>query len=150
MEDNLNFTAPDEKAMKKKEKSLMMAVTITFIVIVILAIIGFLTLNPPKDATQGQVDGTSVRVSGLMPGRVEKFFVAEGQQVHKGDTLAKIQSATVEAKLAQALAMKDAAEAQQRKADAGARKQVIDGAYQLWQQAKAALEIHEKTYRRLQ
>ena len=150
MEDNLNFTAPDEKAMKKKEKSLMMAVAITFIVIVILAIIGFLTLNPPKDATQGQVDGTSVRVSGLMPGRVEKFFVAEGQQVHKGDTLAKIQSATVEAKLAQALAMKDAAEAQQRKADAGARKQVIDGAYQLWQQAKAALEIHEKTYRRLQ
>ena len=128
----------------------MMAVAITFIVIVILAIIGFLTLNPPKDATQGQVDGTSVRVSGLMPGRVEKFFVAEGQQVHKGDTLAKIQSATVEAKLAQALAMKDAAEAQQRKADAGARKQVIDGAYQLWQQAKAALEIHEKTYRRLQ
>ena len=81
--------------MKKKEKSLMMAVAITFIVIVILAIIGFLTLNPPKDATQGQVDGTSVRVSGLMPGRVEKFFVAEGQQVHKGDTLAKIQSATV-------------------------------------------------------
>ena len=31
MEDNLNFTAPDEKAMKKKEKSLMMAVAIILV-----------------------------------------------------------------------------------------------------------------------
>ena len=54
------------------------------------------------------------------------------------------------AKLAQALAMRDAAEAQKEKADAGARKQVIASAYELWQQARASLDIHKKTYERLE
>jgi HlyD family secretion protein len=120
------------------------------VVVVILAIIGFLTINPKQEIVQGEVDANSVRVSGLMPGRVEKFYVTEGQKVHAGDTLAKIHSATVDAKLAQALAMQDAADAQRMKADAGARKQTISAAYDLWQQAKAALEIRKKTYERVE
>lgn len=67
-----------------------------------------------------------------------------------GDTLAKIHSATVDAKLAQALAMQDAADAQRMKAEAGARKQTVSAAYDLWQQAKAALEIRKKTYDRVE
>ena len=46
--------------------------------------------------------------------------------------------------------MRDAAEAQKEKADAGARKQVIASAYELWQQARASLDIHKKTYERLE
>lgn len=150
MEENLDFKEADKQETKKKERSLFLAIAATVAVVIVLAIIGFITINPAEEIVQGQVDGTSVRVSGLMPGRIEKFYVEEGQAVHKGDTLAKIQSASVDAKLAQALAMQDAATAQQDKANAGARRQVIDSAYDLWQQAKASLEIHKKTYERLE
>ena len=148
--ENLNFNTEDEKTIRKKEHSLFLAIAATTVVVVVLAIIGFISINPQEQIVQGQVDGTSVRVSGLMPGRVEKFYVEEGQIVHKGDTLAKIASATVDAKLAQALAMHDAANAQKDKANNGARKQVVASAYDLWQQAKASLDIHKKTYDRLE
>ena len=137
--ENLNFKTEDEKTIRKKEHSLFLAIAATAVAVIVLAIIGFISIKPAQQIVQGQVDGTNVRVSGLMPGRVEKFYVHEGQIVHKGDTLAKIESATVDAKLAQALAMRDAAEAQKEKADAGARKQVIASAYELWQQASASL-----------
>ncbi len=148
--ENLNFKTENKQTIRKKERSLFLAIAATVVVVIVLAIIGFITINPAEQIVQGQVDGTSVRVSGLMPGRVEKFYVTEGQIVHKGDTLAKIESATVDAKLAQALAMQDAANAQKDKADAGARKQVITSAYDLWQQARASLDIHKKTYERLE
>lgn len=148
--ENLNFKTEDEKTIRKKEHSLFLAIAATAVAVIVLAIIGFISIKPAQQIVQGQVDGTNVRVSGLMPGRVEKFYVHEGQIVHKGDTLAKIESATVDAKLAQALAMRDAAEAQKEKANAGARKQVIASAYELWQQARASLDIHKKTYERLE
>lgn len=148
--ENLNFKTENKQTIRKKERSLFLAIAATVVVVIVLAIIGFITVNPAEQIVQGQVDGTSVRVSGLMPGRVEKFYVTEGQIVHKGDTLAKIESATVDAKLAQALAMQDAANAQKDKADAGARKQVITSAYDLWQQARASLDIHKKTYDRME
>lgn len=148
--ENLKFTTEDEKTIKKKETGLFIAIAATVAVVILLAIIGFLTIKPAKEIVQGQVDGTNVRVSGLMPGRIERFYVEEGQTVRKGDTLVKIQSATVDAKLAQALAMQDAAQAQKEKADAGARKQVISAAYDLWKQAEAALEIRRKTYDRME
>ena len=108
--ENLNFKTEDEKTIRKKEHSLFLAIAATAVAVIVLAIIGFISIKPAQQIVQGQVDGTNVRVSGLMPGRVEKFYVHEGQIVHKGDTLAKIESATVDAKLAQALAMRDAAE----------------------------------------
>ena len=148
--ENLNIVKEDEMTVKKKERGLFVAIAATVVVVIILAIIGFLTINPEQEIVQGEVDANSVRVSGFMPGRVEKFYVTEGQKVHAGDTLAKIHSATVDAKLAQALAMQDAADAQRMKADAGARKQTISAAYDLWQQAKAALEIRKKTYERVE
>ncbi len=148
--ENLDFVSGDEKSVKKKEKGLFVAIAAIVIVVIILAIIGFLMINPKSEIVQGEVDANSVRVSGLMPGRVEKFYVTEGQKVQVGDTLAKIHSATVDAKLAQALAMQDAAEAQRMKAEAGARKQTVSAAYDLWQQAKAALEIRKKTYDRVE
>ena len=136
--------------MKKKERSLFVALAASVVVVIGLAIIGFLVIKPAPEVVEGQVDANTVRVSGLMPGRVERFYVEEGQLVHAGDTLAKLYSATVDAKLAQALAMRDAAEAQKQKADRGARRQVVASALDLLKQAQANLEIREKTYRRLE
>jgi len=50
----------------------------------------------------------------------------------------------------QARSAEDAAAALELKAQNGARQEQIQGAYQLWQQAKAGLEISEKSYQRIQ
>ena len=148
--ENLNVQTSKTEEVGKIEKGLFVTIALSVIVVIILAIVGFLCINKNTEVVQGEVDANSVRVSGLMPGRVEKFYVAEGQYVHAGDTLAKIYSATVDAKLAQALAGQDAATALKQKADAGTRRQTLEAARNLMEQAKAALEIRKKTYERVE
>jgi HlyD family secretion protein len=55
----------------------------------------------------------------------------------------------VEAKMMQAEAVKNAASAQSRKAKGGAREQQKQMAYQVWQKAKAAVEVYKKSYDRV-
>jgi len=56
----------------------------------------------------------------------------------------------VRAKMEQAQGAEAAAAALELKAQNGARQEQIQGAFQLWQQAKAGLEIAEKSYKRVQ
>lgn len=107
-------------------------------------------MNRPDNMLEGQVEGTTVRISGKLPGRVMEFYAHEGDTVHAGDTLVRIHSALFEAQLMQAEAMQDVARQQNRKIDGGTRRQIVQGAYDLWQQAKAAEGITRKTYERLQ
>ena len=62
----------------------------------------------------------------------------------------RIYSPEVLAKLEQAQAAKSAAEAQSQKAQAGARKEQKEGAYEMWQKAKAGLEVAEKSFERVE
>ncbi len=135
---------------KKENRKLMIAMGGVVLAVAILAIIGFLFINKTAEILQGQAEATYVRVSGKLPGRVTEFFVKEGDMVHKGDTLVHIHSSLVEAKLEQARAMETAAQAVDRKVDAGTRKQIIQSAYDVWQQAQAAVGITKKTYDRMQ
>ena len=135
---------------KKENRKLIVALGGVVFVVAALAIIGFLFINKPAEILQGQAEATSVRVSGKLPGRVVEFYVHEGDMVHKGDTLVHIHSSLVEAKLQQARAMETAAQAVDQKVDAGTRSQIIQSAYQVWQQAQAAVGISKKTYDRMQ
>ena len=135
---------------KCEKRSVYAGLGIFIIAGAVLAIVGFLMLRPADDYYQGQVEATSVRVSGKLPGRVAELYVEEGDKVQAGDTIAKIYSSTADAKLMQAEAMQSAAQSQREKADAGARGQVITAAQSLWQQAMAAEEIHRKTYERVE
>ena len=81
--------------------------------------------------------------------RGDSLYVVEGQRVKAGDTLAHIASPQVEAKMMQATAVKNAASAQSRKAKTGAREQQVQMAYQVWQKAKAAVEVYRKSYERV-
>lgn len=135
---------------KGKKSALFTALAIVIVGVIVLAIIGFLFLNPPSEIIEGQAEATTVRVSGKLPGRVVEFYVSEGDNVHKGDTLVHIHSALAEAKLMQAEAMEVAAGAQNKKVDAGTRSQIIQAAYELWQQAIAAKTIAKKTYDRME
>lgn len=135
---------------KKENRKLIVALGGVVFVVAALAIIGFLFINKPDEILQGQAEATSVRVSGKLPGRVVEFYVHEGDMVHKGDTLVHIHSSLAEAKLQQARAIETAAQAVDKKVDAGTRSQIVQSAYQVWQQAQAAVGITKKTYDRMQ
>ena len=66
-----------------------------------------------------------------------------------GDTLVRIHSSVVEAQLGQAEAMRQVAQAQNKKVDAGTRVQIVEAAADLLRQAEAGVTITEKTYRRI-
>lgn len=117
-------------------------------IIVAVALYGFFFLGRKDNTIQGEADITEIRISGKVAGRIEILFVEEGDFVKKGDTLAILNIPDVEAKARQAEAAEAAASAQNRKAITGARKEQIEGAYEQWQQAIAALEIAQKTYNR--
>lgn len=147
-----DFTNPNKLSpeQKKENRTLLGALGFIVIAVAVLAIIGFLFLNKPADILEGQAEATSVRVSGKLPGRVVEFYVHEGDMVQKGDTLVHIHSSLAEAKLEQAQGMETAARAMDRKVDSGTRSQIIQSAYEMWQQANAAVSITKKTYDRMQ
>lgn len=129
--------------------NMMLAFIATLIVVLLVALAGFFLLTPPDEVIMGQAEATTVRISGKVPGRIESYRFQEGDKVKAGDTLVFLNTPEVKAKLMQAEALKAAAEAQHAKALKGAREQEITGAYELWQKAKAGLEIAEKSYNRV-
>ena len=140
----------DKKQEKRENVVLLLSLAVIVIVVVALAVVGFLMINKPIEVVQGKAEASSVKISGKLPGRIVNFYVQEGDSVDIGDTLVHIHSSVAEAKLMQAQAMTTVAQAQNRKVDAGARKQVIESAYSLLQQAKAATDIARKTYDRME
>jgi HlyD family secretion protein len=116
----------------------------------VIALAGFFLLTPPDDYIMGQAEATQVRISGKVPGRIAVYYCTEGDKVKKGDTLVRIESPEIHAKLMQAEAAQAAAGAQRAKAIAGARSQEVTGAYEMWQKAKAGLEVAQKSFRRVQ
>lgn len=139
-----------ENLREKKERSLVVGLIALIVIIVVLALIGLFLLKPEPQIIQGQAEATQVRVSGKLPGRVVEFMVEEGQHVRAGDTLVHIHSSLVEAKLSQAEAMESVAKAQNKKVDSGTRIELLNSAYDMWQQAQAGLTIAKKTYERMQ
>lgn len=145
-----NNQPTDIQQEKKANRGLLLAMAGIAIAVAIIAFIGFLFINKKSEFIEGQVEGTTVRISGKLPGRVVEFFVAEGDSVMPGDTLVHIHSSVVDAQLIQAQAMEDVARAQNRKVDAGTRQQIIQAAADLVTQAEAAVTITKKTYDRLE
>ena len=67
----------------------------------------------------------------------------------RSDTLVVINSPTVEAKYKQVDALKQAAVEENKKIDAGTRKQIIATALQIWNKTKSDLELATTTYNRI-
>ena len=120
------------------------------LVVAIVGIIGFFTLGKQKDIIQGEVEVEEFRVACKYPGRVVELRVKEGDYVHVGDTLAIIEIPEMDAQKKVAQATTATTEAIKDLTDAGARKEQIQGAFELLQQARAAAEITKKTYNRMQ
>lgn len=135
---------------EKKNYNLVIGIVALIAIILVIAIIGYFVSKPKPLVIQGEAEASEYRVSGKVPGRIEEMFVKEGQEVHKGDTIAFIDSPEVRAKLTQANAARSAAAAQSSKARNGARSEQIQGAYQLWQQAIVQEDVMKKSLDRVQ
>lgn len=135
---------------KKQHNNILLAILGFATVVVIVALIGFIALDRDPDVMQGQVEVEEYRVSSKVPGRILELRVKEGDYVKAGDTLAILDAPEVRAKMTQAQGAEEAAAALEQKARNGARKEQVQGAFQLLQQAKAGLEIAEKSYQRVQ
>ncbi|MBR6120974.1 MAG: HlyD family secretion protein [Prevotella sp.] len=135
---------------KVQHNNILLAILGFLVVVIIVAVIGFFTLGRDPELIQGQVEVSEYRVSSKVPGRILEIRVKEGDYVKAGDTLAILDAPEVRAKMAQAQGAEDGASALEQMARNGARKEQIQGAFQLLQKAKAGLEIAEKSYNRVQ
>ena len=135
---------------KSQHNNIVLAIIGFVAVVIIVALIGYLALDRDPDVIQGQVEVSEYRVSSKVPGRILELRVKEGDYVKAGDTLAIIDAPEVRAKMEQAQSAQSAAAALDLKAQNGARKEQIQGAYSVLQQAKAGFEIAEKSYNRIQ
>lgn len=125
-------------------------VAVFTLAIVAIGLIGTLAFKSEPEVIQGYVEVSEYRVSSKVPGRVLELRVKEGDYVKVGDTLAILDAPDVKAKLAQAQSAESAATAMDQMANNGARREQINGAFALLQQAKAGLEIAQKSYNRVQ
>ena len=133
-----------------QHKNIILAVLGFAAVVMIVAVIGLLAIDRDPDMIQGQVEVSEYRVSSKVPGRILELRVKEGDYVKAGDTLAILDAPEVRAKMEQAQSAQSAAAALELKAQNGARKEQIQGAFSVLQQAKAGFEIAEKSYNRVQ
>lgn len=135
---------------KAQHKNILIAIAAFTAVVFVVGLIGFLTLGKKEEVLQGQVEVNEYRVSSKVPGRILEIRVKEGDYVKAGDTLVIIDAPDVMAKRAQAESAENAASAMDQMAQAGARREQVRGAFEVLQQAKAGLEIAEKSYKRVQ
>ncbi len=135
--------------MKKKVTGAATVFAAVIVIAIVVLIVVGLCLPERADIIQGQVETTDYRVSSKVPGRVLEIRVGEGDMVRKGDTLVILEAPDVSAKLDQASALYEAAQALDEKARNGAQKEQIAGAFEMWQKAKAGLDVAEKSYKRV-
>ena len=134
---------------KSQHTNILLAVLGFATVVLIVALIGHLALQRDPEEIQGEMEVEEYRVSGKVPGRILALLAKEGDFVHAGDTLAIIEAPEVNAKMVQAQNAADAATAIAQMTQNGARKEQIQAAAQILEQAKAGLEIAEKSYNRM-
>lgn len=135
---------------KKQHKNIIITAACTTLVVAVVAVIGAMSIKQEPETIQGQVEVSEYRVSSKVPGRILEIRVKEGDYVNVGDTLAILDAPEVRAKMTQAQSAEIAAAAMDEMANNGARQEQVRGAFAVLQQAKAGLEIAQKSYNRVQ
>lgn len=132
----------------KKTRNFIIGLFFTALLIFLLYTSWLITRPVPLEI-QGEFEATQFRVSSKIPGRIDTIAIKKGNKVQKGDFLFSINSPEIEAKLQQATAARNAAQAQSQKAQNGAQKEDIQAAYSTYLKAEAAARLYEKTFERV-
>lgn len=133
-----------------RSRKLVIFSIIVALVVIWLAYTFWLAYQPKAERFQGQIEAQQYLISSKVPGRIDQVLVKKGDQVEQGQKIFTLLSPEIEAKLAQAKAAQGAAGAMAEQAEKGARNQEIAAAQDQWRKAKAAAELMEKTYQRVQ
>ncbi|MBE3667845.1 hypothetical protein BOO25_02645 [Vibrio navarrensis] len=105
--------------------------------------------QPKPVRLQGMIEAQQYSISSKVPGRIDQVLVRKGDTVSKGQLVFTLHSPEIEAKLEQAKAGEKAAGALAQEAEKGARAQQIQASKDQWLKAKAAADLMEKTYQRV-
>ncbi|MBA6245359.1 MULTISPECIES: HlyD family secretion protein [Psychrobacter] len=145
---NRNVSKTDKSARMKK------GLLALFILIVLGTIAyGLYKSNahsePEVITLQGQMQMQQTSIAAKVPGRIAQIMVTEGDTVTAGQQLVEMDSPEINAKINQARAGKQIAQSQLDKAENGARPQEIAQAKAAWQANKAASDLAENTYQRV-
>lgn len=121
------------------------------IVLLLLIVWGFWKASqPPAPFFQGQMEAKEADIAPKVTARISQLHVTEGQKIAVGDLLVEMDSPEVQAKLAQAQAAKEAAQAVADKASNGARPEEVQMARLTWERAQAAADLARTSYQRVQ
>lgn len=132
--------------MNKKKIGLAVAATV---VVAFLAYGVWRASQPPPAVFQGQMEARETDIAPKVTARIAQVLVAEGDQIAAGATLMRTDSPEVAAKLAQAIAAQQAAQALADKAQNGTRPQELEMARLQWQRAQAAADLAQTSFRRI-
>ena len=150
-------TVPSYKRQSEKndKSAKIKKMILALVILVILGVIAYglykSTQNSePKIITlQGQMQMQQTSIAAKVPGRIAKILVTEGDAVTAGQQLIEMDSPEINDKINQARAGKQIAQSQLDKAENGARPQEIAQAKAAWQANKAASDLAENTYQRV-
>ncbi len=131
----------------KNKNTIAGILILIFTAVIIYALI--IILKPNKVELQGVAESTQIKVASKLIGRVDTLAIRKGDDVKKGDLLFVINSPEIDAKMNQAMAARQAAKAQEMKAENGARQEDIKAAYNTYLKAKAAADFAKKTFERV-
>ena len=127
--------------MTPTSRTLSWAFVIIMLAVGIFTALGIILMHKQPLVLQGQAEATEIRISGKLPGRIDTFLVQEGDWVRQGDTLVVINSPEIHAKYQQVNALEQVAVQQNKKIDAGTRRQIVATALQLWNITKSDLTL---------
>jgi HlyD family secretion protein len=130
----------------------VIALAATPLVIIVVAVI-FLAMrktNPEPQILSGTVEVTRIDMASKIPGRIDSLFIREGECVHRGQLLFKLESKEMLAKVEQAQGAMEAARAKMAMAENGLRPQEREAALKMYTQARVQYELLEKTWSRIQ
>ena len=105
--------------------------------------------RPPPEVFQGQMEAQETDIAPKVTARIAQVLVKEGDAVALGATLMRTDSPEVAAKLAQATAAQQAAQAVADKAQNGTRPQELEMARLQWQRAQSAAELAQTSFKRV-
>lgn len=126
--------------------------------IALLVLLGVLALlawglwqatRPAPELLQGQMEARETDIAGKVTARVLEVAVHEGERIESGALLVRLDSPEVRAKLQQASAAEQAAQAVAQKAEHGARPQEVEMARMQWQRAETAAQLAHTSYQRV-
>ncbi len=105
--------------------------------------------RPVPEQLQGQMEARETDIAGKVTARVLEVAVREGERIEPGALLVRLDSPEVRAKLQQATAAEQAAQAVAQKAEHGARPQEVEMARLQWQRAETAAQLAHTSFQRV-